>query len=67
MVHAWRSPALNVGCPDYLWTVAQVMHLWMASHMLVDMKRKELRHKARQRARAEREAAPAARETKKTS
>ena len=46
----------------------QVMHLWMASHMLVDMKRKELRHKARQRAHAEREAgAPAARETKKTS
>lgn len=42
----------------------QVMHLWMASHMLVDMKRKELRHKARQRARVEREAAPA--ETKKT-
>ena len=49
------------------WPFVQVMHLWMASHMLVDMKRKELQHKARQRARAKREAAPAAKEDKKTS
>ena len=43
----------------------QVIYLFMSSTMLVDMKRKELRYKARQRARQERAAAPAA-EGKKT-
>ena len=38
----------------------------MSSYMLVDMKRKELRYKARQRARQEKEGGPSP-ESKKTS
>jgi hypothetical protein len=44
----------------------QVIYLAMSSSMLVDMKRRELRYKARQRARQEGGTAPAG-EGKKTS
>lgn len=51
---------------DMAASVAQVCYLGQASQLLIDMKRKELRYKARQQARAEKQAANGG-DSKKTS